>query len=154
MNVFISAASGAVPTNPPITRPPSTSSRSSAAAARLRRLPVDTVGDESVDGAAVALEEHVDHPGHQRHFSRTDERPVLEQRREIRLGNEIASAARKERRQPRGSRPPQMVERHEVDVEHRSLGIAKRISRSTARATVRSVIHGTLGCAGAPGGVA
>ena len=33
MNVFISAASGAVPTKPPITRPPRTLSRSSIAAA-------------------------------------------------------------------------------------------------------------------------
>ena len=50
MNAFISAASGAVPTNPPSTRPPSTFSRSSVFGVRVGfSAALTPVGDQPVD---------------------------------------------------------------------------------------------------------
>ena len=93
MNVFISAASGAVDTKPADDPPAEDGFPQLDRGGRLGLFHGQALADQPVDGAAVPLEEHVDHSRHQRQVGRSHQRPVLEQRRKVGLGDEIACAA-------------------------------------------------------------
>ena len=143
MKAFISAASGAVPTKPVMTRPPSTCSRSSDFAwLRPPRLVRPRPANRSTR-ALVALEQHLDHARYQAHLGGTHQIPVLEQRGQIAFRDEVTGAAGLERRRQRDP-SAEMVQRHEVDVDHRGL-VVGIIVAVHSMATMLSVHIAPLG---------